>query len=274
MTMTGRSGDELRLLFADPASARSRLANPCTPLPPAPSAVVYGRDGSYLTESLLEKGYDAHDIIRRSSSFNTSRINLLFFGQHERAPQSHVEVSFDMAEYTGDVDALGTLRLLDAVRTCGLQNLVRFYQASTFELYSLVPRTTLMPRVTRSGLAQFIWSSSGSALQALNLPVNLYDRCVVLHGQDLTVYDNDSQTHDMTTSAVEIGRQGNHNSDDCNSDDDSCGDDDHMRQRGDNSGDSDKVPRRRRATTRAEATTTTTMEAAVATTMATVMGWH
>ncbi|KAH9033074.1 hypothetical protein EDB85DRAFT_2230234 [Lactarius pseudohatsudake] len=187
------------------ASARSRLANPCTPLPPAPSAVVYGRDGSYLTESLLEKGYNAHDIIRCSSSFNTSCINLLFFGQHEHAPQSHVEVSFDMAEYTGDVDALGTLRLLDAVCTCGLQNLVRFYQASTFELYSLVPHTTLMPRITRSGLAQFIWSSSGSALQALNLPVNLYVRCVMLHGQDLTVYDNDLQTHDMTTSAAEIG---------------------------------------------------------------------
>ena len=140
-------------------------------------------------ELLLEKGYDVHGIIRRSSSFNTSRINHLFFDQHERArfspvinrfshlicggtgqnklelhhgdlsdstnlvyiiaqvqpseiynlgAQSHVKVSFDMAEYTGDVDALGTLRLLDAIRTCGLQSHVRFYQASTSELYGLV----------------------------------------------------------------------------------------------------------------------------------------
>ncbi|KAI0249779.1 GDP-mannose 4,6-dehydratase [Lactifluus subvellereus] len=131
---------------------------------------ITGQDGSYLTELLLEKGYEVHGIIRRSSSFNTSRINHLFFDQHERrnnfelhhgdlsdstnlvyiiaqvqpseiynlGAQSHVKVSFDMAEYTGDVDALGTLRLLDAVRTCGLQNHVRFYQASTSELYGLV----------------------------------------------------------------------------------------------------------------------------------------
>jgi len=131
---------------------------------------VTGQDGSYLTELLLEKGYQVHGIIRRSSSFNTSRINHLFYDQHERktnfelhhgdlsdstnlvyiiaqvqpteiynlGAQSHVKVSFDMAEYTGDVDALGTLRLLDAVRTCGLQNHVRFYQASTSELYGLV----------------------------------------------------------------------------------------------------------------------------------------
>ncbi|KAH9974100.1 GDP-mannose 4,6-dehydratase [Lactifluus volemus] len=131
---------------------------------------VTGQDGSYLTELLLEKGYEVHGIIRRSSSFNTSRINHLFYDQHERknrfelhhgdlsdstnlvyviaqvkpseiynlGAQSHVKVSFEMAEYTGDVDALGTLRLLDAVRTCGLQNHVRFYQASTSELYGLV----------------------------------------------------------------------------------------------------------------------------------------
>jgi len=131
---------------------------------------VTGQDGSYLTELLLEKGYEVHGIIRRSSSFNTSRINHLFFDQHERknkfelhhgdlsdstnlvyviaqvqpseiynlGAQSHVKVSFDMAEYTGDVDALGTLRLLDAVRTCGLHDHVRFYQASTSELYGLV----------------------------------------------------------------------------------------------------------------------------------------
>ncbi|EIW65743.1 hypothetical protein TREMEDRAFT_35861, partial [Tremella mesenterica DSM 1558] len=125
-------------------------------------------DGSYLTELLLSKGYTVHGIIRRSSSFNTSRLHHLYTDAHlnpsprmilhygdltdstnlvhvvaQVAPseiynlgaQSHVKVSFEMAQYTGDVDGLGTLRLLDAVRTCGLANLVRFYQASTSELY-------------------------------------------------------------------------------------------------------------------------------------------
>lgn len=112
---------------------------------------ITGQDGSYLTEFLLSKGYVVHGIIRRSSSFNTARIEHLYADQHSKpkmilhygdltdstclvhivsqvrpseiynlAAQSHVKVSFDMAEYTGQVDALGTLRLLDAVRTCGL----------------------------------------------------------------------------------------------------------------------------------------------------------
>ncbi|KAA1474406.1 GDP-mannose 4,6-dehydratase [Dentipellis sp. KUC8613] len=131
---------------------------------------ITGQDGSYLTELLLEKGYEVHGIIRRSSSFNTGRLHHLYMDQHERpnnlkthygdlsdstnlvyilaqvqpteiynlGAQSHVKVSFEMAEYTGDVDGLGTLRLLDAVRTCGLEKHVRFYQASTSELYGLV----------------------------------------------------------------------------------------------------------------------------------------
>ncbi|ETW77254.1 hypothetical protein HETIRDRAFT_388763 [Heterobasidion irregulare TC 32-1] len=131
---------------------------------------ITGQDGSYLTELLLEKGYEVHGIIRRSSSFNTGRLHHLYEDQHERptkfklhygdlsdstnlvyiiaqvqpteiynlGAQSHVKVSFEMAEYTGDVDGLGTLRLLDAVRTCGLERHVRFYQASTSELYGLV----------------------------------------------------------------------------------------------------------------------------------------
>ncbi|KAI9056290.1 GDP-mannose 4,6-dehydratase [Trametes sanguinea] len=134
---------------------------------------ITGQDGSYLTELLLEKGYEVHGIIRRSSSFNTSRLHHLYEDQHERpnkfklhygdlsdstnlvyiiaqvqptevynlGAQSHVKVSFEMAEYTGDVDGLGTLRLLDAIRTCGLEKHVRFYQASTSELYGKVVET-------------------------------------------------------------------------------------------------------------------------------------
>jgi len=134
---------------------------------------ITGQDGSYLTEFLLEKGYQVHGIIRRSSSFNTGRLHHLYEDQHERpnkfklhygdlsdstnlvyiiaqvqpteiynlGAQSHVKVSFEMAEYTGDVDGLGTLRILDAIRTCGLEKHVRFYQASTSELYGKVVET-------------------------------------------------------------------------------------------------------------------------------------
>ncbi|KAL7006144.1 hypothetical protein EMMF5_004265 [Cystobasidiomycetes sp. EMM_F5] len=145
---------------------------------------ITGQDGSYLTELLLEKGYEVHGIIRRSSSFNTGRIEHLYRDVHERpnmllhygdltdttnlvyvisqvrpteiynlAAQSHVKVSFDMAEYTGDVDGLGTLRLLDAIRTCGLTNHIRFYQASTSELYGKVqevPQSETTPFYPRS----------------------------------------------------------------------------------------------------------------------------
>ncbi|QRV84649.1 GDP-mannose 4,6-dehydratase [Ceratobasidium sp. AG-Ba] len=134
---------------------------------------ITGQDGSYLTELLLEKGYEVHGIIRRSSSFNTGRLQHLYADQHERpnkfhlhygdlsdstnlvyviaqvqptevynlGAQSHVKVSFEMAEYTADVDGLGTLRLLDAIRTCGLEKHIRFYQASTSELYGKVVET-------------------------------------------------------------------------------------------------------------------------------------
>ncbi|TFK32102.1 GDP-mannose 4,6-dehydratase [Crucibulum laeve] len=134
---------------------------------------ITGQDGSYLTELLLSKGYQVHGIIRRSSSFNTGRLHHLYEDQHEKlnkfklhygdlsdstnlvyviaqvqptevynlGAQSHVKVSFEMAEYTGDVDGLGTLRLLDAIRTCGLEKHVRFYQASTSELYGKVMET-------------------------------------------------------------------------------------------------------------------------------------
>jgi len=145
---------------------------------------ITGQDGSYLTEFLLAKGYIVHGIIRRSSSFNTGRIEHLYKDQHEKpnmvlhygdltdsanlvsiisrvlpteiynlGAQSHVKVSFDMSEYTGNVDGLGTLRLLDAIRTCGLTHLVRFYQASTSELYGKVvetPQTEKTPFYPRS----------------------------------------------------------------------------------------------------------------------------
>ncbi|CAL1709600.1 unnamed protein product [Somion occarium] len=146
---------------------------------------ITGQDGSYLTELLLEKGYEVHGIMRRASSFNTSRLHHLYADQHERpnkfklhygdlsdstnlvyiiaqvqptevynlGAQSHVKVSFEMAEYTGDVDGLGTLRLLDAIRTCGLDKHVRFYQASTSELYGKVvesPQSETTPFYPRS----------------------------------------------------------------------------------------------------------------------------
>ncbi|MBL8065148.1 MAG: GDP-mannose 4,6-dehydratase, partial [Chthonomonadaceae bacterium] len=134
---------------------------------------VTGQDGAYLSELLLGKGYEVHGIKRRSSLFNTQRIDHLFHDVHESGrpfhlhygdltdtsslirviqlvqpdeiynlgAQSHVKVSFDSPEYTADTDGLGTLRLLEAVRILGMDKRVRFYQASTSELYGLVQET-------------------------------------------------------------------------------------------------------------------------------------
>ena len=131
---------------------------------------VTGQDGSYLSELLLEKGYEVHGIKRRSSSFNTSRIDHLYQDIHNKdskfilhygdlsdssnlvklvhdiepdeiynlAAQSHVKVSWDCPEYTADCDALGTLRLLEAIRMNNLEKKTKFYQASTSELYGLI----------------------------------------------------------------------------------------------------------------------------------------
>ncbi len=131
---------------------------------------VTGQDGSYLAELLLEKGYEVHGIKRRSSSFNTSRIDHLYQDIHNKdskfilhygdlsdssnltklvhdiepdeiynlAAQSHVKVSWDCPEYTADCDALGTLRLLEAIRMNKLEKKTKFYQASTSELYGLI----------------------------------------------------------------------------------------------------------------------------------------
>lgn len=134
---------------------------------------VTGQDGAYLSELLLSKDYEVHGIKRRSSSFNTARVDHLYQDPHESdvrfhmhygdmtdatnlirivqevqpdeiynlAAQSHVQVSFDSPEYTANVDALGTLRLLEAIRILGMETTARFYQASTSELYGLAQET-------------------------------------------------------------------------------------------------------------------------------------
>ena len=149
---------------------------------------ITGQDGSYLAEFLLEKGYEVHGIKRRSSSLNTQRIDHIYQDPHHPDPklilhygdltdssnltrvisqvqpdevynlgaQSHVAVSFESPEYTADVDANGTLRLLEAIRFLGLEKKTRFYQASTSELYGLVqeiPQTETTPFHPRSPYA-------------------------------------------------------------------------------------------------------------------------
>ncbi len=146
---------------------------------------ITGQDGSYLAEFLLEKGYEVHGIKRRASSFNTERIDHIYEGPHTEnrklvlhygdlsdgsnitriiqqvqpdeiynlAAQSHVAVSFEEPEYTADVDGLGTLRILEAVRLLGMEKKTRIYQASTSELYGLVqetPQTEKTPFYPRS----------------------------------------------------------------------------------------------------------------------------
>ena len=159
-------------------------------MPPAPPKTalitgITGQDGSYLAELLLEKGYQVHGIKRRASSFNTTRIDHLYQDPHESNPrltlhygdltdstnliriiqlvqpdeiynlgaQSHVAVSFESPEYTANSDALGTLRILEAVRILGLTEKTRIYQASTSELYGLVqeiPQNESTPFYPRS----------------------------------------------------------------------------------------------------------------------------
>ena len=139
---------------------------------------ITGQDGSYLAELLLEKGYEVHGIVRRSSLINTHRIDHIYDDLHlhygdltdatniisvikkvepdeiyNLGAQSHVKVSFETPEYTGQVDALGTLRILEAVRLLGMEDKVRIYQASTSELYGLVqetPQTETTPFYPRS----------------------------------------------------------------------------------------------------------------------------
>ncbi len=149
---------------------------------------ITGQDGAYLAELLLSKGYEVHGIKRRSSLFNTARIDHLYEDPHQPSPhlilhygdltdssslihivqkvqpdeiynlgaQSHVQVSFEQPEYTADVDAMGTLRLLEAIRILGFEKKTRFYQASTSELYGLVqeiPQRETTPFYPRSPYA-------------------------------------------------------------------------------------------------------------------------
>ena len=150
---------------------------------------ITGQDGSFLAEFLINKGYDVHGVMRRSSSFNTARIEHLYLDEWVRdmkrtrllnlhwgdmtdssslvriissvkpteiynlAAQSHVKVSFDVPEYTAEADAVGTLRLLEAVRICGLEKTCRIYQASTSELFGKVqevPQSETTPFYPRS----------------------------------------------------------------------------------------------------------------------------
>ena len=146
---------------------------------------ITGQDGSYLAELLLEKGYEVHGIIRRSSTFNTSRIDHLYHDPHihgnrlflhygdladsvnlvkllyqlrpdeiyNLGAQSHVRVSFDIPEYTGDVTGLSTVRILEAIREVGLEGKIRFYQASSSEMFGKVhevPQTETTPFHPRS----------------------------------------------------------------------------------------------------------------------------
>ena len=149
---------------------------------------ITGQDGSYLAELLLQKGYEVHGIVRRSSSFNTGRIDHIYKDRHSTGVKlflhygdlcdstnlitlisqikpdeiynlgamSHVAVSFDMPEYTADCDGIGVLRMLDAIRSAGLSETTRFYQASTSELYGMVqetPQTEKTPFYPRSPYA-------------------------------------------------------------------------------------------------------------------------
>ena len=149
---------------------------------------ITGQDGAYLAELLLDKGYEVHGVKRRSSLFNTDRIDHLYQDPHEKeirlklhygdltdstnliriiqevqpdeiynlAAMSHVHVSFDMPEYTANADGIGTLRILEAIRILGLTEKTRVYQASTSELYGLVqavPQSETTPFYPRSPYA-------------------------------------------------------------------------------------------------------------------------
>lgn len=169
-------------------SLKLRVFNPTIMKKKALITGITGQDGAYLAEFLLHKGYEVHGIKRRSSLFNTARIDHLYQDPHQEgrrfflhhgdltdstnliriiqqvrpdeiynlAAQSHVQVSFDTPEYTANVDALGTLRILEAIRILGLEKKSRFYQASTSELFGLVqevPQTEKTPFYPRSPYA-------------------------------------------------------------------------------------------------------------------------
>ena len=203
-----------------------------------------GQDGAYLSELLLSKGYIVHGLKRRSSSFNTSRIEHLYRDPHEPdqrfllhygdmtdstnlirivqqvkpdeiynlAAQSHVAVSFETPEYTANADALGTLRLLEAVRLLGMEKTTRFYQASTSELYGLVqetPQTETTPFYPRSpyGIAK---------LYAYWITVN-YREAYGVHASNGILFNHESPLRGETfvtrkitraVAGIKLGHQG------------------------------------------------------------------
>jgi GDPmannose 4,6-dehydratase len=204
---------------------------------------VTGQDGAYLSELLLSKGYRVHGVKRRSSSFNTQRVDHLYEDPHENDPrflmhygdltdatnlirlvqevkpneiynlaaQSHVAVSFETPEYTANAEAIGTLRLLEAIRILGLENRVRFYQASTSELYGKVqetPQTETTPFYPRSPYAV-------AKLYAYWIAVN-YREAYGMHASNGILFNHESPIRGETfvtrkitraVAAIEAGAQ-------------------------------------------------------------------
>lgn len=204
---------------------------------------VTGQDGAYLSELLLEKGYTVHGVKRRSSSFNTGRIDHLYKDPHEGhtsfhlhhgdltdatnlirlvqetqpdeiynlAAQSHVQVSFETPEYTANADGLGTLRLLEAIRILKLEDKTRFYQASTSELYGLVqevPQRETTPFYPRSPYA-------AAKLYAYWITVN-YREAYGMHASNGILFNHESPLRGETfvtrkitraVAAIEAGTQ-------------------------------------------------------------------
>jgi GDPmannose 4,6-dehydratase len=198
---------------------------------------ITGQDGSYLAEQLLNKGYQVHGMIRRSSNFNTHRIEHLFNDQeiynkrlflhhgdltdssnlnrllekigpneiYNLGAQSHVKVSFEVPEYTAEVDGIGTLRFLDAIKETGLEKQARFYQASTSELYGLVqevPQTEKTPFYPRSpyGVAK---------LYAYWIVVN-YRESYGLHASNGILFNHESPRRGETFVTRKITRAAGH----------------------------------------------------------------
>ena len=194
---------------------------------------ITGQDGAYLTEFLLARNYEVHGIKRRSSSFNTGRIDRFYEDPHERkahlhlhfgdmtdatnlirimqevrpdevynlAAQSHVQVSFETAEYTANADALGTLRLLEAIRLLGLKERTRFYQASTSELYGKVqaiPQCEATPFYPRSPYA-------AAKLYAYWITVN-YREAYGIHASNGILFNHESPVRGETFVTRKITR--------------------------------------------------------------------
>jgi GDPmannose 4,6-dehydratase len=204
---------------------------------------VTGQDGAYLSELLLAKGYEVHGVKRRSSSFNTGRIEHIYQDPHQQdarfhlhygdltdstnlirlvqqiqpteiynlAAQSHVAVSFETPEYTANADGIGTLRLLEAIRIIGLEKTTRFYQASTSELYGLVqevPQRETTPFYPRSPYA-------AAKLYAYWIVVN-YREAYGMHASNGILFNHESPLRGETfvtrkitraAAAISLGRQ-------------------------------------------------------------------